>query len=225
MKTPRIVYAVGLIDDDLIAAAAQSKVTKRSIWLRWGALAACLCVIAVAVFVTTPSLTPEEEADPFSITVAYAGWSDDPAINDGALNKDFFLDNSAPTAQRHLPLFAMDTLAELEEFKSKYGGILSMEQGYNESLSFNAALAKAQFDREEFFEDSTLIVVYVTANSGSYRFSTKEIVEADGALQICVEQKNDPEICTDDMAGWFIIVSVADERFSGYTSVDAVLVN
>ena len=225
MKTPRIVNAVGLIDDDLIAAAAQSKVTKRSVWLRWGALAACLCVIAVAVFIITPSLTPAEEADPFSITVAYAGWSDDNSIYDGALNKDLFLDNSAPTAQRHLPVFAMDTLAELEEFRSKYEGILPMEQGYNESLSFNAALAKAQFDRDEFFKDSTLLVVYVPANSGSYRFATKEIVETDGSLCIYVEQKNDPAICTDDMAGWFIIIGVADERFSGYKYVDAVLVD
>ena len=52
MKTPRIVTIVGQIDDELISGAAcEAVVMKRNPWLKWGAIAACLAIIAGAIFV------------------------------------------------------------------------------------------------------------------------------------------------------------------------------
>lgn len=57
MKTPRIANAVGHIDDDLITEAAVStKKTKRSPWLKWGAVAACFAVLVIAGAAALPSL-------------------------------------------------------------------------------------------------------------------------------------------------------------------------
>lgn len=57
MKTPRIVNAVGLIDDDLIAEAEEStRKTARVSWLRWGAVAACFALLIAAVAVAPPLL-------------------------------------------------------------------------------------------------------------------------------------------------------------------------
>lgn len=57
MKTPRLAKAVGYIDDDLITAEAQSrKKTKRISWLKWGALAACFVLVAVAAVMVIPMM-------------------------------------------------------------------------------------------------------------------------------------------------------------------------
>ena len=151
-------------------------------------------------------------------TVAYAGWSDAPAISEGALNKDLL-------NGEHLPIFKMDTLEDLNGFRSKYGTVLSMDGGYDEALSFNEALAKAQWDREEFFKDHSLLVVYVPANSGSLRFGVQSVEVADSSVCVYVEQKNNPEIVTDDMAGWFVLVEIEDSKIRNCNSFDAILCN
>ena len=82
-------------------------------------------------------------------TVAYAGWSDDPTIADGALNKGQLANENG----NHLPIFKFDTLDDLNQFKAKYDGVLALDQGYNSVLSFNEALTKAQWNSEGFFKD------------------------------------------------------------------------
>ena len=47
MKTPRIANAIGQIDDDLVAGAAECKKNK-NLWLKWGSLAACVAVFLIA---------------------------------------------------------------------------------------------------------------------------------------------------------------------------------
>lgn len=58
MKIPRITNAISYIGDDLITAAADSKKITRSIpWLKWGSVAACFAVLAIACATILPSLT------------------------------------------------------------------------------------------------------------------------------------------------------------------------
>ena len=151
-------------------------------------------------------------------SVAWANWSDDPAIADGALNKEL-LDSDG-----HLPIFKLDTLADLENFKSTYGGILSLDQSYNEVKSFDEVLTKAQWDREDFFKKNSLLIVYVPANSGSYRFRLFNIETEDNSVSISVAQTNSPENVTDDMAGWFVLVEIEDEEIKNCNSFDASLI-
>lgn len=154
-------------------------------------------------------------------TVAYAGWSDDPMIADGALNKGQLTNENG----NHLPIFKFDTLDDLNQFKAKYGGVLALDQGYNSVLSFNEALSKAQWDREGFFKDHSLLAVYVPANSGSLRFALHNIEVTYESVCVYVEQTNSPEIFTDDMAGWFVLVEVADDEIHNCYAYDAIFVN
>lgn len=55
MKTPRIANAIGHIDDDLVAGAAECK-KNRNHWLKWGSLAACFAVLLIAGTAILPSL-------------------------------------------------------------------------------------------------------------------------------------------------------------------------
>ena len=57
MKTPRIVNAIGHIDDDLINSATKSKkVAKKNIWIKWMSLAASFAVIIIVAAVAVPTL-------------------------------------------------------------------------------------------------------------------------------------------------------------------------
>ena len=48
MKAERLFRAIGLVDEDLIEAAAETSVKKRPVWRRYAAAAACLMVLCGA---------------------------------------------------------------------------------------------------------------------------------------------------------------------------------
>ena len=56
MKTPRIVNAVGHIDDDLVSGATRAKATKKNVWLKWGSIAACFAIMLMAAVVAVPMM-------------------------------------------------------------------------------------------------------------------------------------------------------------------------
>ena len=56
MKTPRIVNAVGHIDDDLVSGATRAKATKKNVWLKWGSIAACFAIMIMAAAVAVPMM-------------------------------------------------------------------------------------------------------------------------------------------------------------------------
>ena len=56
MKTPRITHAVGHIDDDLISGANASKTVKKTSWIKWGSIAACLAIFVMVGALIIPML-------------------------------------------------------------------------------------------------------------------------------------------------------------------------
>ena len=67
------------------------------------------------------------------------------------------------------------------------------------------------------------MIIYVPSSNGSLRFGVKEVIATERSICVCVEQKNDPEVFTEDMAGWLILVEVKDEEIREDTSFDAIL--
>ena len=161
---------------------------------------------------TQPGGTPADET--FDITVSYANWGELNEIYSKALN----IDKMAISSVRHLPIYKFDTLAELEQFKNDVKYVLSIDQSYDEAPSFNDATSKYG---DDFFADNTLMLVYVEASSGSFRYGVNSVYHADGNFCIHIEQTNNPEIGTDDMAGWFITVAVPDSMVADCTTFDA----
>ena len=161
---------------------------------------------------TQPGGTPVDEL--FDITVSYANWGELTEIYAKALNTE----KMAMSSVIHLPIYKFDTLAELEQFKNDVKDVLSIEQGYDEVPSFNESTAK--YD-ESFFAENTLMLVYVEATSGSYRYGVDSVYHADGNFCIHIKQTNNPEIHTDDMSGWFITVAVPDSMVADCTVFDA----
>lgn len=52
MSIPKMAKAMGYIDDDLVTGAIEYKRTKKkNSWMKWGAIAVCLCLVVVGAFV------------------------------------------------------------------------------------------------------------------------------------------------------------------------------
>lgn len=66
MKNKRLLNLIGDVDDKFIEEAASATQTPRHGWVKWAALAACLCLILVGAFTIekakTPVLTPESSS-------------------------------------------------------------------------------------------------------------------------------------------------------------------
>lgn len=157
-----------------------------------------------------------EEA--FDIAVSWANWTDDGKICSDALNTEKMTESSI----LHLPIYRFDTAEDLEQFRTDFANLLSMDTGYDEIPSFNDIAAK--YD-ETFFAENSLMLVYVSANSGSYRYGVDTVFCNGDSFYIHIKQLNSPEVVTCDMAGWFVTVAVSDRMIEDCTEFDADLNN
>ena len=152
----------------------------------------------------------------FLSTSSRAGWGIT-NIYDNALNASNINDSN----HYNLPVYKFDTLSDLEKFKSDFGGENGFNYGWDEVPSLNDATKNYN---EDFFEKYTLMLVYVEANSGSYRFGFKDVTIDGNYFCIHIEQTNKPQVYTEDMAGWFITVAVPDSMIANITEFNADLV-
>lgn len=145
---------------------------------------------------------------------AWVNYGGNDAFYFGALNSDKFSISSV----KHLPIYKFDSLAALSEFKFTFENDFSFDQSYDEIQSFETAIQ--DFD-DEFFAEYSLFVVYVSANSGSLRFGVNSVYNDGEDFCIYIEQLNDPENVTNDMAGWFILLPELKSAVKGCTTFDA----
>lgn len=203
---------------------------------RFSVAAACLLIVAALVplaFIISDSLSKKggaydpmtpgmdyEESfgdavgDIFDATLSYVGHTG--VIAPGALN----LSKLSIDSVQHLPIYKAESLAELDEFKQNWG--LSFDEERGEIKSFNDVSATYN---DEFFEENTLLVVYVSAISGTYRYVVRDVYIEGGELCVHVERTNDRGPASEDMAGWFITLAVPNDMLEGCTSFDADLNN
>lgn len=153
-------------------------------------------------------------------TVSYAGGSssDLNGILQEALNKDTFSVSSEP----HLPVLKFDTREELEAFMWKYGNLATTSaDGWVEVPSFQTV--SLRYD-EAFFEDHTLVLVYVPCGNCTHRFDVHRLYRSDSSFYIHVQETTGADVVADMEACWFIAVELYDTMAESITSYDAVLV-
>ncbi len=152
-------------------------------------------------------------------TVSEVGISDTEALYSGALNAD----KMAISSVIHFPIYKFDTLEELTQFKDSLEhpeSLSSRSYKYDEMPSFNEVTAK--YD-ETFFSENTLLLVYVGAHTGTYRFAVDTITGDGTSLCVQIAETTHAELVTCDTSGWFITVAVPDSAAATYTEFDAVL--
>ena len=148
--------------------------------------------------------------------VAYANWTEDSRIFE-CLNAEKMYISSV----RHLPVYKLDTAEDLRRFKETFRDVLTLDHGYNEIPSFKDVTAG--YD-EDFFATYTVIMAYVTAGSGSFRYGIQDVGIGGSTLCLNVVQTNHPEVGTDDMAGWLVMAEVLDADIANITEFDAQMV-
>ena len=152
----------------------------------------------------------------FPIFTAYAGWSESDEIYTRALNTK----KMAQSSQKHLPIYRLDTLADVEAFRNTFENYLAFEYGFDEVKSFNDTVE--MFADETYLKAYSLIVVYVQANSGTYRYGVESIFCDGESFTVSVEELKHPTEVTTDLAGWYIIIAVPDSMIDSCTEFDAV---
>lgn len=64
------------------------------------------------------------------------------------------------------------------------------------------------------------MLVYVGTNSGSLRFGVDRVSYKEPAFVVDIEQTNNPEVVTEDMAGWFVMTSIHNSMLENCTEFD-----
>jgi hypothetical protein len=166
-----------------------------------------------------PAGMPELNEDEFAPFCAYVGWTEYMDVLPYCLNGKIIAETMMLSSVRHLPVFLLDSSEALEGLRSGVGSVLQFDCGYNEASSFNELAEK--WDKA-FFEDKALVFAWVESGSGSFRFGFTGAEKADGVFRIYADRVNDPEVGTDDMAGWFVGVEVPKAALAGCTEFDAL---
>ena len=154
----------------------------------------------------------------YDVTLSYANWTDDSKIYTSSLNLRKMQSNSI----QHLPIYKFDSLKDLKQFKESFGDILTMDSGWDEVPSFNEATAK--YDTK-FFEENSLMLVYVSASNCTHRFGLGSIGWDEKSFCINVVETTSKEFVDAAMAGWFLTVAVEKETIASCTEFDADLNN
>ncbi len=176
-------------------------------------------LLAVLLLAGCAPAAPESEAEPeeFRWQVAWANWSAG-ALMDGCLNAKTMMISSV----QHLPIWKVGSVRELEQFRARYAGELTLDQGLDGAPSFSGVTEGCD---DAFFEKNALLLVYIEASSGSYRFDVDRVACEGGKLCVHAVQTNQPEVVNAMMAGWLIAVEAPLTLLDGVTEYDADLNN
>lgn len=125
--------------------------------------------------------------------------------------------------RRHIPVRRIDSIEALQEFLEVYGE-------WPDFSSYTGAVIPLSKTTEAFdyryFKDHTLLVLYLTENSGSNRHQIDRVGIDGDTLFVrvfaIVPTNSDGLVClTDDMAGWFILLELDKAFAERCTAVDA----
>lgn len=111
-----------------------------------------------------------------------------------------------------IPLLKFDTLEEVEEFKPLLEG--------DALRDFNQVTEP--FD-EAFFAENTLMLFCFESSSGTYRYGVNSVFCDGSEFCVNVEQLNNPDIYTEDMAFWIAVFPIADSMIENCNTFNAVM--
>ncbi len=157
-----------------------------------------------------------QSSNPNNSLVAWANWSD----NSDIITKSLNFNKMSISSVQHLPIFKCEKQSDLNDFKNQFKDSLSFSSGYDEVPSFEEVTAGFGAD---FFDNNTLFLVYVSAGSGSLRFALDSYSVVDGTFRADIIQTNNPEVVTDDMAGWLIVIPISNDQLENVQNYDAVM--
>lgn len=146
--------------------------------------------------------------------ISYAGYSEDPRIYEETLDPYAFVKSSVIC----LPVYRLDTYEDLQEFRRTFEDVFVFDSALDEMPSFDETMAA--YD-DAFFEEHTVILAYMVASSGAYRYAFRDVRIEEDMLILEIGQLNDPEVVTEDMQGWLFDAAVLDKEIEDITKIEA----
>lgn len=153
----------------------------------------------------------------FESALSFANYTESSELYVCALNRNKLSVNSV----RHLPVYKFDSSKELDGFKKTFGDVFTMDSGWDEIPSFNSITAK--YD-SEFFENNSLILIYIAADNSTHRFEVQNIYIDGGSFLVHISENTKAEETDSAMSGWFVTVAVSKEYIAACNEFDADLI-
>ena len=166
MSIPKMANAMGYIDDDLVSGAVEYKRTKKkNSWLKWGAMAACLCLVVLVAMPFMQNSEPATDIEPYkglsvSEAVAYEPYGElfPQNILDG-----YVLEENTVGLYDGKVLKAVYCNNSTEDVMT----ITISDKGYFENVELNTVLEKGQNGSKIYMDSGDYMVCY--------SFSTRDI--------------------------------------------------
>lgn len=151
-----------------------------------------------------------------------ASWNCSPVGYNERTYEEFFRISGLPEKAyysyiRSLPALKIEDEAELQSLMQKMSGIMNFDSSYSDSPSFNETCKEYN---NEFFEKSTLVLVYTTVSTTAHRHTVEYISESEGILTVGISEI-DPEAGDTAMEGWLVAISLSKEDTADITRIDA----
>ncbi len=135
----------------------------------------------------------------------HAGYGAPEEMINSALNSDKLDEDIS-----RLPIWKFETKDEYDTFIESYSSRLSTENLKDDAMD------------DEFFEENTVLVVYIELGSGSFLYKAHEITLTDSSVSVGVVNTYPKDYCiTCDMSGKFIRVIFDKDDIKSVTSFDA----
>ncbi len=155
----------------------------------------------------------------FDNRMSWAGWDGGAILYVRALNSE---QHQKYNGTQHLPIYVFQSKDQLVSFMSDECKYLTIDQSLGEVPAF--AETAASYD-EAFFAENSLILVYVTSENCSSRYSATGF-QCDGtSFLLRVEETEKNRDNNSPRGGWFVTVVVANELIEGCSQFDAILYN
>jgi hypothetical protein len=173
-------------------------------------------VTAVAIELVSAPASPDPERADYTVSFFRAdsqkagGW-------DFAIAHAENADTMVISSVRHIPVIVIDNMKTLSGFINEGKTYFQFDIAYGEDESFSKNAEK--YD-EAFFENNTLLILCAEETSGSIRHEIKDSVLSGSTLSVKVKAIV-PEVGTDDMADWFILLELNNGELSGISEYDA----
>ena len=107
-----------------------------------------------------------------------------------------------------MPIFRLDTKKDLENFITTNSKHFSSRIPAEETTPFEAAVA--EYD-DAFFKENSLLIVYFACGSMSYKHDVSDIYCGGKSLCVHLKHTNNPEFTVEALAGYFMIIDIADD--------------
>ncbi|MBR4395507.1 MAG: M23 family metallopeptidase [Eubacteriaceae bacterium] len=182
---------------------------KPAFWVIIAALVLCVAV-GVTLMTDPADKSGEQKTGPGDdYKVAYIDseiWDADGFV-DKMLNRDMMAISSIESC----PVFRIDTIEDLKEFKSMIGSVADTGKGSSELPSFDETVG--EYD-EEFFAENSLLVAYVHTANESFDVTLEQMNIEENCIYMFMKRTGEGNQSSDDHQYGFIIKEITDSELA-----------